>query len=100
MADMKKKMNSMAKKPTPSEIDELVVGQAENEAAWGTPIKVRRRKSGSFSIPPDLAERAAFLARVHRASGVEEWLAGVIKERIEIEETAYAAAKRDLKAKQ
>jgi len=60
---------------------------------------VRRSKPGSFYLPPDLAERAAFLARVHYAPGIEEWLTRVIKEQIEIEEGAYLAAKRELKSK-
>jgi hypothetical protein len=81
------------------QIDDLVVSQADDNNAWGTPIEVRRAKPGSFSIPPDLAERAAFLARMHHAVGVEEWLARVIKERIELEEVAYAAAKREMKTK-
>jgi len=41
-----------------------------------------------------------FLAQVHRASGVEEWLTRVIRERIELEEVAFAEAKRDLRRTQ
>jgi hypothetical protein len=52
--------------------------------------------SSASLILADLAARAAFLAQVHRASGVEEWLTRVIRERIELEEVAFAAAKRDL----
>ena len=81
------------------QIDDLIVSQADEDTAWGAPIEVRRAKPGSFSIPPDLAKRAAFLARMHRAAGVEEWLARVIKERIELEEVAYATAKREMKTK-
>jgi hypothetical protein len=40
------------------------------------------------------------LAQVHRASGVEEWLTRVIRERVELEEVAFAEAKRDLAGKQ
>ena len=79
--------------------DDLVVSQADDDNAWEAPIEVRRAKPGSFSIPPDLAERAAFLARMHHATAVDEWLARVIKERIELEEVAYAAAKREMKTK-
>jgi len=84
---------------SPKQIDDFVVSQADDDKAWGTPTEVRRAKPGSFSIPPDLAERAAFLARMHHAARVEEWLARVIKERIELEEVAYAAAKREMKTK-
>jgi len=91
---------SLRKRPlTPEEVDDLVVSEAEDETAWESPVEVRRAKPGSFSIPPDLAERAAFLARMHHAAGVEEWLTKVIKERIELEEVAYGAAKRELKSK-
>jgi hypothetical protein len=40
-------------------------------------------------IPADLAARAAILAQVNRASGVEEWITRVIRERIELEEVAF-----------
>ena len=59
------------REPTLREIDDLVISQAGNHAAWEAPVEVRRNKPGSFSIPPDLAERAAFLAKIHRAPGVE-----------------------------
>ncbi len=59
------------RKPTLREIDDLVISQAGNDAAWEAPVEVRRNKPGSFSIPPDLTERAAFLARIHRAPGVK-----------------------------
>jgi hypothetical protein len=87
------------KRLPPKQIDDLVVSQADDDNAWETPIEVRRAKPGSFSIPPDLAERAAFLARMHHAAGVEEWLARVIKERIELEEVAYASVKREMKTR-
>jgi len=82
-----------------AQIDELVVSQAEDNRAWHPPVQVQRGKAGSFSIPADLAERARFLAHIHRASGLQEWVSRVIRERIEIEEVAYAAAKREIKSK-
>ena len=96
---MSMKNPTKRKKLSPEEIDDIVVSQAEDDAAWESPIEVRRAKPGSYSISPDLAERAAFLARVHHAAGVEEWLTRVIKERIELEEVAFAAAKRELRSK-
>jgi hypothetical protein len=82
---------------TPEQIDEIVTSQAGDEGAWENPVEVKRNEAGSFSIPPELAERAAFLARVHRSDGLQNWLTKVIRERIELEEGAYAAAKRELK---
>ena len=75
------------------------MGQAENDSAWEAPVQVRRGEPGTIAIPADLAARASFLAQVHRASGLEEWLTRVIRERIELEEEAFAEAKRDLSEK-
>ena len=76
------------------EIDKIVEAQAEEDSAWERPIKVRRAKSTALSLPADLAARAAFLARLHREKNVEEWLSRIIKERVELEEVAFTAAKR------
>lgn len=78
------------------EIDELVVAQGGDDAAWGKPVRVRRRKAASVSIPADLAARAAFLARLHRTRNVEEWLNHIIQERVELEETVFSKVKHDL----
>ena len=84
---------------TEAEIDRLVVSQAEDEAAWGKPVHVRKAKPGSLSIPPELAARAAFLARLHRKDSTEEWLTGIIQERVELEEAAFAGAKQEMNTK-
>jgi len=86
-------------KPTEKQIDRIVVSQAENDSAWSKPVRARRKKSASVSIPPKLAARAAFLAQIHRKRNVEEWLTRVIEERIELEEAAFVGAKEDLSAK-
>ena len=82
---------------TEQEIDAIVIGQANDDAAWGKPVHVRRSKSSSVSIPSDLAARAAFLAQIHRTKSVEEWLTHVIEERVELEEAAFAGVKHELK---
>lgn len=81
------------------EIDQRVVAQADDESAWEKPIRVKRERGGSLSLPSDLAARAAFLAKLHREGRVDAWLARIIRERIELEEVAFAAAKRELSAK-
>ena len=81
------------------EIDQIVISQADNNAAWESPIRVRRTESALVSIPADLAARAAFLARLHRQTSVEEWLTRIIQERVELEEAAFASVKRDLATK-
>ena len=78
------------------EIDQIVESQAKDDSAWQKPIKVRRPKSTSLSLPADLAARAAFLARLHREKNVDEWLARIIKERLELEEVAFGRAKREM----
>jgi hypothetical protein len=79
-----------------SDIDKMVVAQADDDSAWERPVRVRRGKSTSVSIPAELAARAAFLARLHREPSVEDWLAHIIQERVELEETAFVGAKREL----
>ena len=78
------------------EIDQIVESQAEDDSAWQKPIKVRKAKLRSLSLPADLAARATFLARLHREKNVDEWLARIIKERLELEEVAFGRAKREM----
>src|SRR5262245_19963480 len=94
MANMKSKKLSMKKKPSQEEIDQLVVSQADEDSAWEKPKNVRRAKSAALTLPAELAARAAFLARLHREKNVGEWLARIIKERVELEEVAFSEAKR------
>lgn len=91
---MNPKKKSTRKRFSEEEIDELVESQAEEGSAWGKPIKVRRTKPTALFLPAELAARAAFLARLHREKHVEEWLARIIKERVELEEVAFSEAKR------
>lgn len=78
------------------EIDQVIVAQADDDAAWEKPIHVRSTKPTFLSIPAELSARVAFLARVHRKGSVEEWLTHIIQERVELEEAAFVGAKRDL----
>ncbi len=82
--------------PIQTEIDRLATSQADDDSAWDKPIYVRKTKQESLSIPPDLAARAAFLARLHHKSSVGEWLTRIIQERIELEEAAFAGAKQEI----
>jgi hypothetical protein len=81
------------------EIDEAVAAQANDESSWEKPVRVRRAKPTSLSIPATLAARAAFLARLHRKSSLAEWLTHIIQERVELEEAAFVGVKHDLAAK-
>ena len=78
------------------EVDRIVIAQATDDEAWEKPVRVRRAKPTSVSIS---AERAAFLARLHRKSSLEEWLTGIIEERVALEETVYSGVKQELAAK-
>jgi hypothetical protein len=78
------------------EIDELVTSQAEDEAAWDKPIRVRRSQAAAFSLSAELASRAAFFARLHRAANVEAWIEHIVQERLDLEEAAFAELKREL----
>ena len=81
------------------EIDQMVTTQANDDSAWGKPVRVHRTKPASLSISADLAARATFLAQLHRTRSMEDWLTRVIQERIELEEAAYIGVKQDLAAK-
>jgi hypothetical protein len=94
MAIMSSKERATRKRFSEEEIDKIVESQAEKDSAWEKPIKVRRAKTTALSLPAKLAARAAFLARLHREKNVQEWLARIIKERVELEEVAFSEAKR------
>lgn len=89
-------MNKNKRNLSEDEVDRIVVDQASDDSAWEKPIHVRRSKSSAVSLPSELASRAAFFARLHREANVQEWLKRIIEERIDIEEAAFAASKRDL----
>jgi len=79
---------------TEDQIDDAVVAQADQDSAWEKIVSVRRSKSTSVSISTDLAARAAFLAKLHRERRVDAWVERIVRERVEIEESAFTAAKK------
>lgn len=97
MADMRGKRKH--KTLSANEIDKIVVAQADDNAAWEKPVRVRRAKPAPLSLPSELAMRAAFVARLHRETNVNDWLKRIIQERIDLEEAAFAGLKRDLAEK-
>ena len=92
----KRRKTTSHPKPTQEQVDRLVTAEADEDSAWQKAIVVRRPKSTSFSIPAELAARAAFLARLHRESRVDKWVERIVRERVEIEESAFTAAKKTL----
>jgi hypothetical protein len=95
MGHMKTKRNVM----TEEEIDQRVITQVDDDSAWGSPIKVRKSKSTSLTLPSELASRAAFFARLHREGSLDKWLKRIIQERLDIEEAAFPGFKKELHAK-
>lgn len=85
--------------PNDAQIDDAVTAQAEDDAAWERPVRVRRGQATSVKLPAELAVRAAFFARLHHASSVQRWVAQIVKERTDLEEAAFASLKRDLEAR-
>ena len=81
---------------TEAEVDRVVIADADEDAAWQNAMVVRRPKSTSLSIPSELAARAASLAKLHRESRVDKWVERIVRERVEIEESAFTAAKKTL----
>ena len=77
-------------------IDQLVIAHSDDESAWEAPIRIKKSKPASLAIPGDLAARAAFLANLHREAGVDKWVERVLRARVELEELAFAEAKKEL----
>jgi len=78
------------------QVDELVIAQADDDSAWEEPINVKTASHSTFELPSELAAKAAFFARLHKTSTVEEWITGILKERIAFEEAAFAELKHAL----
>ena len=81
---------------TEREIDNIVVAQADDDTAWGKPVRVRKAKTASVPLPSALATRVAFFARLHREKSMEAWLERIIQERLDLEEAAFVGLKREL----
>ena len=89
----------MRRKKTPlteREIDEIVVAQADDDAAWGRSVTARKAKPTNVPLPAPVATRAAFFARLHREKSVDAWIERIIRDRLDLEEAAFADVKREL----
>jgi hypothetical protein len=95
---MKTRRNTTPLRPklTQDQIDRVVIAEADEDSAWQKALVVKRTKSASLSIPAELAARAAFLARLHHERRVDKWVERIVRERVEIEESAFTAAKKTL----
>lgn len=89
-------MRIRRKKLSEKEIDQIVILQADNDDAWEDAVKVTKQKATALSLPAILASRAAFFARLHREASLEDWIKRIIRERLEIEEAAFAGCKKEL----
>ncbi|HEX8888466.1 MAG TPA: hypothetical protein VF779_04785 [Pyrinomonadaceae bacterium] len=89
-------MRKRARTISEEEVDRIVTAQANDDSAWEKSVRVRKSNSSAVSLPAELASRAAFFARLHRETSVQEWLKRIIEERINIEEAVFAESKRDL----
>lgn len=85
--------------PTSDEIiDERVIAQADDDSAWDPPVQVSREMT-SIGLSATLAQRAAFLARLHREQDLQAWVEKIVRERVELEEKAFSQARRELNSK-
>jgi hypothetical protein len=57
------------------------------------------RAHAAIGLPASLAQRAAFLARLHRERNLQTWVERVVRERVELEERAFTQARRELGSK-
>ena len=85
--------------PTEREIDDIVVADADDDAAWGKPVRARKAKLTSVPLSAPVATRAAFFARLHREKSVDAWIERIIRDRLDLEEAAFADVKRELAAR-
>lgn len=88
----------LSRSPTQDEIDERVISQVEDDSAWEPAVHVSR-KQAAIGLPGGLAQRAAFLAQLHREKNLQSWVERVVRERVELEERAFTQARRDLSSK-
>ena len=65
-----------------------------------SPFGFAGTKQPLYPFPLNLSKRASFLAKLHREKGAREWLTSIIRERVELEDVAFAEVKRELKEKQ
>lgn len=93
---MKQDIDPQSEELTEEQIDEYVIAAANDDMQWDEPIAVQRADTVDLELPASLASRARFLARLHRAGDVDEWLLRIIEERIELEEAAFATVKKEL----
>lgn len=50
----------------------------------------------SVPLPAPVSTRAAFFARLHREKSVDAWIERIIRDRLDLEEAAFAEAKREV----
>lgn len=93
---MKQTKTARKNKLSEEDIDRIVEEQADDDSSWEESVQVHRGKTASLSLSAELAARAAFFAKIHKEKGPDEWLTRIIRERIELEENAFAEAKREL----
>ncbi|HWS72021.1 MAG TPA: hypothetical protein VN605_07895, partial [Thermoanaerobaculia bacterium] len=87
-----------SRKASVEEIDVRVIAEAEDDTAWEPAVRVSR-KQAAIGLPASLAQRAAFLARLHREQDLQSWVERVVRERVELEERAFTQARRELASK-
>ncbi|MCY4488955.1 MAG: hypothetical protein OXF11_17805 [Deltaproteobacteria bacterium] len=95
-------MAAMNKKSTPlteREIDDIIVAQADDDTAWGRSVRTGKDKAKTVPLPTSLATRAAFFARLHREKSMDAWIERIVRDRLDVEEAAFADLKRELAAR-
>lgn len=81
-------------------IDELVIDQASEDAAWEKELDIKpKSKPTSIRLNTRTIQRAKFFARVHRQRGYQSWLKNIIEERINTEYELYQRLKRQTQSR-
>lgn len=65
--------------------DEKVRQKVREAILAEEPIAVHKSAVLTIALPPELAARNTFFARLHNATSVEDWLRSIIRERLDFE---------------
>ena len=85
-------------KLTEQEIDEIVIGEANDMTKWEEPISVEPSGAISIRLSPDTIKKANYFAKLHKYRGYQTWLKRIIEDRIKTEEEILRELKQRLES--
>ncbi len=89
-------MSKYAKKLKDTEIDEIVIKDADDLSKWEKPIKVKAPQAIALRLSPELIQKIQNFAKIHNKNNYQNWLEKIIIERIKLEEDLLESIKSDM----